>query len=66
MARIILDKVRQTLLTNQRHEQSGFILKKYTVDRILAIRDLTERLREFRIGGLVAYVDLRKAFDSVN
>ena len=37
-----------------------------TVDRILALRVLTERLRDFRIGLLTAYVDLRKAFDSVN
>ena len=27
---------------------------------------LTERLRDFRIGLLAAYVDLHKAFDSVN
>ena len=40
--------------------------KKCTVDRILALPDLTERLRDFRIGLLAAYADLRKAFDSVN
>ena len=40
--------------------------KKSTVDRILALRVLFERLRDFRIGLLAAYVDLRDAFDSVN
>ena len=37
-----------------------------TVDRILALCILTERLHDFRIGLLAAYVDLRKAFYSVN
>ena len=31
-------------------EQSGFTSKKSERDRILALRDLTERLREFRTG----------------
>ena len=59
--------VRKKLLTHQRYEQSGFTPKKSTVDRILALRVLTDlRLRDFRIGLLAAYVDLTKAFDSVN
>ena len=37
----------------------GFIPKNSTVDRILALRVLTERLRDFRIGLLAAYVDIR-------
>ena len=37
-----------------------------TVDPILALCVLAERLRDFRIGVLASYVDLRKAFDSVN
>ena len=39
---------------------------KSTLDRILALRVLTERLRDFRTGLLAAYVALRKVFDSVN
>ena len=65
-ARILLDKVRQKLLTHQRHEQSGFTPTKSTVDRTLALRVLTGRLRQFRVGLLATYVDLRNAFDSVN
>ena len=49
-AQVLLDRVHQKLLTHQRHEQSGFTPKKSTVDRILALRVLTERLRDFRIG----------------
>ena len=33
-ARILLDRLRQKLLTRQRHEQPGFTPKKSTVDRI--------------------------------
>ena len=36
------------------------------IDRILAVWVLTECRREFRQGLLAAYVDLCKAFDSVN
>ena len=36
------------------------------IDRILALRVLTERRRESWQGLLTAYVDLHKAFDSVN
>ena len=36
------------------------------IDRILALCILTERRREFQEGLLAAYVDLCKAFHSVN
>ena len=36
------------------------------IDRILALRVLTERRREFQQGLLAVYVDLCKAFNSVN
>ena len=49
LTRILLDRVRQKLLTHQRHEQSGFTPKMSTEDRILALRILTERLHS---GGL--------------
>jgi hypothetical protein len=64
-ARVVLDRIRQQLLQHQRPEQAGFTPKRSTVDRVLALRVITERFREFRHGLLVAYVDLRKAFDSV-
>ena len=65
-ARIILDRVRHLLLEHQRPEQSGFTPKRSTIDHILALRVLNERRREFWQGLLAAYVDLCKAFDSVN
>ena len=65
-AGIILDMVRNHQLEHQCPEQSGFTPKRLTIDRILAVRVLTERRREVRQGMLVADVDLCKAFDSVN
>ena len=63
---IIFDRVRHHLLEPQHPEQSGFPPKRSMIDRILALRVLAERSREIRQGLLAAYVDLCKAFDSVN
>ena len=65
-ARIILDRDRHHLLLHQRPEQSGFAPHRSTIDHIFALRTLTECRREFWQGLLPAYVDLCKAFDSVN
>ena len=64
--RIIIDGVSQHLLEHPHPEQSGFTPKRSTIDRFLTLRVLTEHRREFRQGLLAAYVDLCKAFDSVN
>ena len=66
LAHLLLMRVRGHLLEHQRPEQSGFTPGKSTIDRILALRVLVERRREFRQGFLAAYVDLKKAFDSVH
>ena len=63
--RLVLDRVCHHLLEHLCTEQSGFTSKRST-DRILALRVLTERRREFQQGLLAAYVDLCKALDSVN
>ena len=58
--------IRTHLLKHQRPEQSGFTPGKSTTDNILALRVLVERRREFRQRVLAAYIDLKKAFDSVD
>ena len=58
--------VRHHLLEHQHPEQSGFTPKRSMIDRILALRVLIERRREFQQRLLAVYVDLCKAFDSVN
>ena len=65
-ARILLSRIRQHLLETQRPEQSGFTPGKSTIDQILALRLLAERRREYRQPLFAAYVDLKKAFDSVD
>ena len=65
-AQIILERVHHHLLEQQLPEQSGFTPKMSTIDRILVLQVLTEHRRVFRQGLLAAYVDLCKAFDSVN
>ncbi|KAG0718661.1 Transposon TX1 uncharacterized protein [Chionoecetes opilio] len=65
-ALLLLTRIRSHLLKHQRPQQSGFTPGKSTTDRILALRVLVERRREFRQGMLAAYVDLKKAFDSVH
>ena len=62
----ILDRVCYHLHEHQHPEQSGFTLKRSMIDLILALRVLAVHRREFRQGLLAAYVDLCKAFDSLN
>ena len=65
-ARIIIDGVHHHLLEHQCPEQSGSTQMRSMIDRILDLWVLTERSREFRQGLLPVYVDLCKAFNSVN
>ena len=46
--------------------QSGFTPGESTTDPILARHVVVEHQREFQQGMLAAYVDLKKAFDSVH
>ncbi|KAG0714105.1 LINE-1 retrotransposable element ORF2 protein [Chionoecetes opilio] len=66
LAHLLLTRIRSHLVKHQRPQQSGFTPGKSTTDRILALHVLMERRREFRQGMLAAYVDLKKAFDSVH
>ena len=66
LAHVLLTRIRSQLLKYQRPEQSGFTPGKSTVDRILALRVLVERRLEFRESLLAAFVDFKKAFDSVH
>ena len=65
-ARVLLGRIRYHLLAYQRPEQSGFTPKRSTIDRILALRILIERKREYQQRFLAVFVDLRKAFDSID
>ncbi|XP_069981044.1 uncharacterized protein [Penaeus vannamei] len=65
-AHILLIWTCNHLLRHQRPEQSGFTPGKSTIDCILALQVTVERRREFSCGLPTAYIDLKKAFDSVH
>ena len=49
-----------------REGQCGFRKGRGCVDHILSLRVLAEKAREFNISLYMAFVDLRKAYDSVS
>ena len=65
-AHLILDRVKDKLLSVRRPEQSGFTPKRSTVDRIALLNLLLKGRREHSRPLWIAYVDLRAAFDSVD
>jgi hypothetical protein len=65
-ARVLLNRIRPLLLSQQRKEQSGFTPGRSTVDRILTMSVLLQTRREFSRPLWIAYVDLKAAFDSIN
>ena len=74
-ARVLLERKRPHLLVLDMPEQSGLTVdffgvkvtpKKSTFDSILTLRVLIGHRREFRRPFYEAYIDFRKAFDSVH
>ena len=65
-AKILLQRIRPHMLKRQHSKPSGFTPKKSTIEHILAMRVISERMHEYQRKFLVAYVDLCKAFESVN
>ncbi|XP_069995874.1 uncharacterized protein [Penaeus vannamei] len=65
---VVLAAIRQSdhLLRHQRLEQSEFTPGKSTINRTKALQVIVERCREFGSGLLAAYIDLKKAFDTVH
>jgi len=64
LAHLILDRVKDKLLSVRRPEQSGFTPKRSIVDRIALLNLLLQGRREHSRPLWIAYVDLRAAFDS--
>ena len=65
LAHLLLTRICTHLLKHQRSEQSWFTPGKSTNDRVLVLLVLVERQCEIRQGMLAAYVDIKKAFESV-
>ena len=55
--------MKRTIFAKQRPQQSDFTPGRSTLDRIVALRILAERRREYRQPLYAAYIDLRAAFN---
>ena len=65
-ALVLLNRVKEKLLSIRRHEQSGFTPGRSTVDRISTLSNIIQSRKEFNRSLWIAYVDLKSAFDSVD
>ena len=66
IATVLLNKVRDQLLAHRRVEQSRFTPWRSTTDRIFTLNTIIQSRKEFQKPLLIAFVDLKVAFDSVD
>jgi hypothetical protein len=65
-SRIILNRI-QDLVDHQLHEiQSGFRPNRSTIDQIFTLKMTMEKRREFNKPLVMCFIDIAKAYDSVN
>ena len=67
-AKVILSRIRPTLLAHRRPQQSGFTPGCSTCDRIvgLTLNNIAQQRQDYGNSTYAAYVDLRAAFDSLS
>jgi len=65
-AHIILARIKPTLLSHRRPQQSGFMPGRSTCDRIATLCNIAQRRQDFGHWTFAAFVDLRAAFDSLS
>lgn len=65
-AHVILARIRPTLLSYRRPQQSGFTPGRSTCDRIVTLSNVTQRRQDYGHSTFAVYVDLRAAFDSLS
>ena len=63
---IILNRIRPESETIARENQCGFRPNRSTIDQIVALRLLIEQRQEYRRPLVIAFVDFKAAFDSVD
>ena len=63
-ARVLLPRMKNLLLAKRRNEQSGYTPGRSTVDRMFTSFTLLQTRREYNRSLWIAYVDLKRAFDS--
>jgi hypothetical protein len=65
-ARILLNRVQRMLDKKLLEEQAGFRSGRSTLDQVFILRTVMERSREFNQPLHICFIDLQKAYDSVN
>ena len=65
-AHIILARIKPTLLSHRRPQQSGFTPGRSTCDRIATLCNIAQRRQDFGYPTFAAFVDLCAAFDSLS
>ncbi|EPB68400.1 hypothetical protein ANCCEY_12511 [Ancylostoma ceylanicum] len=63
--RVILNRIERTLEEGQPWEQAGFREGFSTIDHIQTVIKLTELSREYKMPLWLMFIDLRRAFDTV-
>ena len=62
----LLARLKPTLLSHRRMQQSGFMPGRSTCDRIPTLCNIVQRRQTYGRSNYAAYVDLRAAFDSIS
>jgi hypothetical protein len=63
--KIVTNRITATLDENQPCEQAGFRAKFNTMDHLQTLNQVMEKTQEFNLSLYLAFIDYKKAFDSV-
>ena len=66
IAKVILERIRDPLISTVDAEQAGFRAGSSCTDHINSVRIIIEQCKEFRSDLHMIFIDFEKAFDSVN
>lgn len=64
--RMILNRIRSVIDVKLRYNQNGFRPKRTTVAQILALRRIIEGVKANHLPAVIAFIDFKKAFDSIH
>ena len=65
-SRIVCERIKETLLSEQAEDQAGFRPGYGCEDHLFTITMLAEKCSEFNVPLWIAAIDFSKAFDSIN
>ena len=63
--RMLHNKLRPHIDPKLRNNQNGFRKGRSAVAKILTVRRLVERIKSKNLPAIIAFIDFRKAFDSI-